>query len=156
MSSLRSCDDGKNCVLWRGNPAERGSYRWARALRASRGVPIVSYRDLEAWQLSMLLVEQVYQLTKAFPREELYGLTAQVRRAAIGIPSNISEGHQQGTRAYRHYVTVALGCQAECETQLELARRLGFAPAGSIEPVVDTAARVGRILHGLLRSLPKS
>lgn len=115
---------------------------------------ITSYRDLEAWQLSMSLVEQVYELTRMFPRDELYGLTSQLRRCAVGIPSNVSEGHRQGARAYRHYVILELGCQAECETQLELARRLKCAPAGEIAPVMETATRVGQILHGLVRSLP--
>ena len=115
---------------------------------------IKSYRDLDAWQISMSFVEQIYELTRMFPRDELYGLTSQLRRAAVGIPSNVSEGHQQGTRAYRRYVIVALGCQAECETQLELARRLKLAPSESIAPVLETAARVGQILPGLVRSLP--
>ena len=117
---------------------------------------IKSYRDLEAWQVAMTFVEHVYELTRLFPREELYGLTSQLRRAAIGIPSNVAEGHRQGSGAYRHYVVIALGCQAECETQLELAARLKFASADRVEPVLELAGRVGRILHGLLRALPRS
>src|SRR5688500_1041453 len=116
---------------------------------------IKSYRDLDAWQVSMSLVEQVYELSETFPRHEVYGLTAQLRRAAVGIPSNVSEGHQLGPRAYRYYVTIALGCQAECETQLELALRLELVAPEKIRSVMDTAARVGRILHGLVRSLPR-
>ena len=113
------------------------------------------YRDLEAWQLGMALVECVYRLTRSFPSEERFGLTSQLRRAAVSIPSQIAEGHQHGTRTYRHYVTVALGSQAECETQLELATRLGLAPAADIKPAIELAARVGRVLHGLARSLPQ-
>ena len=116
-------------------------------------MPITSYRDLEAWQLSMSLAEAVYELTRRFPREELYGLTSQLRRAAVGIPSHVSEGHQHGARAYRNYVTIALGAQTECETQLELARRLKTAPPEDIESVARLAARVGRVLHSLRRSL---
>src|SRR4029453_15442067 len=82
---------------------------------------ITSYRDLEAWQLGMDFAEAVYALTRTFPREELFGLTAQLRRAAVSIPSNVAEGHRHKTSNYRHYVTIALGSQAECETQLELA-----------------------------------
>jgi len=115
---------------------------------------IKSYRDLDAWQISMSFVEEIYELTRMFPRDERFGLTSQLRRAAVGIPSNVSEGHQQGTRTYRRYVSIALGCQAECETQLELARRLKLAPPERIAPVLETAARVGQILHGLARSLP--
>ena len=117
---------------------------------------ITSYRDLEAWQLGMTLAEDVYALTRGFPREELFGLTSQLRRAAIAIPSNIAEGHRHGTHAYRHYVVMALGSQAECETQLELASRLNFAPAEKIAPVRDLAGRVGQVLHGLARSLPRT
>ena len=72
---------------------------------------ITSYRDLDAWQLGMTLVETIYALTQAFPVEEGFGLSAQVRRAAVGIPSNVAEGHQLGTRSYRHHVLIALGCQ---------------------------------------------
>lgn len=116
---------------------------------------IKSYRDLDGWQVSMLLVEQVYELTEGFPGHAAHGLTAQLRRAAVGIPSNVSEGHQRGPRAYRYCVTIALGCQAECETQLELALRLKLAAPDEVRSVMDTAARVGRILHGLVRSLPR-
>lgn len=117
---------------------------------------IISYRDLEAWQLAMTFVEDVYALTRSFPREERFGLTSQLRRAAVSIPSLVAEGHRQGTRAYRHYVVRALGSHAECETQLELARRLNFVEAKHIQPLSDFAARVGQVLHGLARSLPET
>lgn len=120
------------------------------------GMTITSYRDLEAWHVGMSFVEQVYALTRLFPHEELYGLTSQLRRAAISIPSHVAEGHQQGTKAYRYYVIRALGSQAECDTQLELALRLHMAPATDIQSVSALAKRVGRILHGLARSLPQT
>jgi four helix bundle protein len=120
------------------------------------GVTIKSYRDLEAWQLGMTLVQQVYELTAMFPREEMFGLTSQLRRASISIPSHVAEGHQQSTRAYRYYVVRALGSQAECETQLELAIRLRLGPIDKCTEVQELAGRVGRILNGLLRSLPSS
>ena len=117
---------------------------------------IKTYRDLEAWQLGMAFVQQVYELTRSFPREEMFGLTSQLRRAAVSIPSQIAEGHQQPTRAYRHYAVRALGSQAECETQLELAIRLGLAPADRCSEVLRFAGRVGQVLNGLIRSLPKA
>jgi four helix bundle protein len=117
-------------------------------------VRIQSYRDLDAWKVSMEFVEQVYGLTTDFPRTEAYGLTMQLRRAAVGIPSNISEGHRRGTGAYRHYISIALGSQAECETQLELALRLRMGSRERIVAAMDTAGRVGQLLYGLLRSLP--
>ena len=117
---------------------------------------IISYRDLDAWQIGMTLAEAVYEVTEDFPVRERYALSAQLRRAASGIPSNVAEGHQMGTKSYRHHVLIALGCQAECETQLELARRRRMAPEQDLDVAIDLAARVGRILHGLARSLPES
>src|SRR5262245_47948634 len=111
-------------------------------------MPITSYRDLEAWQLSMELAEAVYALTKSFPREELFGLTGQVRRSVVGIPSNVAEGHQHKGRAYRRYVVIAIGCQAECETQLELARRLGYASPAAMGQALELTGRVGQVLKG--------
>jgi four helix bundle protein len=115
---------------------------------------ITSYRDLDAWQLGMDLAEAVYRFTSSFPSEERFVLSAQLRRAATGIPSNVSEGHQLGRKSYRHHVLIALGCQAECETQLELARRLQFGSEEACLAVIALAARVGKVLHGLERSLP--
>ena len=128
----------------------------SRGLLRRDGMTITSYRDLEAWQLGMTLAEDVYTLTRTFPREELFGLTSQIRRSAVAIPSNVAEGHRHGTNAYHHYVIMALGSQAECETQLELASRLKLAPADKVATVLILAARVGQVLHGLARSLPRT
>ena len=114
---------------------------------------IQSYRDLEAWRLGMDLAVSVYGMTKTFPREELYGLSSQLRRAAISIPSNIGEGHQQGTKFYAHFVSLALGSLAEAETQIELANRLHYTTANDLEAVSALAANLRRVLHGLRRSL---
>jgi four helix bundle protein len=112
-----------------------------------------SFRDLEAWQVGMEFVTLAYALTRSFPREELYGLTSQLRRAAIAIPSNISEGHQQGTKAYIHHITIALDSLAEAETQLELAARLELAGHDDIRNVREFAVRLRQILYALRRSL---
>jgi len=82
----------------------------------------------------MTFVEDIYALTSSFPREELFGLTSQLRRAAVSVPSLVAEGHRQGTRAYRNYIR-ALGSHAECETQLDLALRLKVADPERIQPV---------------------
>ena len=119
----------------------------------SSPMAIQSYRDLEAWQLGMEFVVRVYAVTRDFPREEMFGLTSQLRRAAVAIPSNVSEGHQQGTKAYLHFVVMALGSLAEVETQLEIARRLGMSSNDRLESVVNFAGHVRRVLHGLRRSL---
>ena len=86
------------------------------SLHRSFEMPIQSYRDLEAWQVGMNLVVRVYAVTKSFPREDIYGLTSQLRRAAVAVPSNISVGHQHGTKAYLHFFVLALGSLAEAET----------------------------------------
>ena len=126
-----------------------------KLLSAASMQTITSYRDLEAWQLGMDFAEAVYELTRAFPREELFGLTSQLRRAAVSIPSNVAEGHRHKGAAYRRYVVIALGSHAECETQLELAVRLKLVPAESVAAATALAARVGQVLHGLARSLPR-
>lgn len=114
----------------------------------------MDYRDLIAWQKSMTLAEAVYRETGNFPLEERYGLTAQMRKAAVSIPSNIAEG--QGRRSsdeeFARFLRIALGSNCELDTQLELASRLGFIepPASNrLRPLVE---EVGRLVSGLLRS----
>ena len=119
---------------------------------------IQSFRDLVAWQLGIELVERIYILTGVFPADERFGLTSQLRRAAVAIPSNISEGHQMGRKAYLHFVVIAIGSLAEAETQIEIARRLKFADDATLGPVTTLCGRLRVTLHGLKRSLsgPKS
>ena len=127
---------------------------WPTACLGPRMPAVTTYRDLEAWQLGMRLAEGVYALTRRLPQDERYGLTAQMRRAAIGIPSNVAEGQQQGfDRIYLRYVSMALGSEAELQTQLELVTRLQFVPAEHVQPVLELASRTGQVLRGLQRSL---
>jgi four helix bundle protein len=115
---------------------------------------LVSYRDLEVWQEAMVLTEQCYILTKAFPKAEQFGLTAQIRRASVSVASNIAEGHARRTRqAYLNYLHIAAGSQAELETQLELAVRVGLVTQSEAAGPRESVARVGRILHGLIRAI---
>lgn len=114
---------------------------------------VKTYRDLIAWQRGMDLACEVHRLTAGFPREELYGLTRQLRAAAVSVPSNISEGQARGQREFRHYMSIALGSLQELETQVLLAERLTFADRGQVTPVMELAAEVGRLIHGLTRSL---
>ena len=114
---------------------------------------IKSYRDLEAWQIGMDFVVSIYSVTSTFPREEMFGLTAQLRRAAVAIPSNVSEGHQHGTKAYLHFVVMALGSLAETQTQLEVASRLRIGSEDELESASALAVRLRQVLHGLRRSL---
>ena len=114
---------------------------------------IQSFRDLHAWQLGMEYVLAIYALTESFPRDERYGLTSQLRRAAVAIPSNISEGHVQGSRTYLRYVVIAMGSLAECETQIEIARRLNYASPSELTNLDAIAGDLRRVLFGLRRSL---
>ena len=89
-----------------------------------------SFRDLVVWQRSMDLVEQIYEISKRFPADERFGLTSQIRRAAVSVPSNIGEGSRRKKRnVFRHFLDIALGSQAEVEVQLEIAYRLKFLSA---------------------------
>src|SRR5213593_4666626 len=91
---------------------------------------ISSFRDLRVWQQEMDLVEQVYRISLAFPKHEIYGLTGQMRRAAVSVPANIAEGHiRKQTRAFLNHSSIALGSLAELQTELEIATRLGYVSA---------------------------
>src|SRR5258708_1498266 len=88
---------------------------------------IKSYRDLETWQTAMGLVAQIYRVTKIFPKDELYSLTSQLRRAAVSVPSNIAEGQgRDSTKEFLHHLSIAHGSLCEVETQLLIAQRLEY------------------------------
>lgn len=113
-----------------------------------------SYRDLIAWQRAMDLVTEVYRITASFPREEMYGLSSQLRRAAVSIPSNIAEGQgRRGAAEFRHFLRQACGSLMEVETQILIAERLGYCSSEQANKLLETAAEVGRILNGLIASL---
>jgi four helix bundle protein len=112
------------------------------------------YQGLIAWQRAMDLVEAVYATTRGWPREELYGLTGQARRAAISIPSNIAEGHgRAGLKEYIHHVSVAYGSLSELETQVLIAQRLGYHPDTDTRVLLMQISEVRRLLRGLLEKL---
>ena len=116
--------------------------------------PIRSYRDLDAWKLSMKLAEGCYRFTETFPQSELFGLAAHIRKSAVSIPSNVAEGHSRRSRvAFANFVGIAMGSLAELETQIELARRLGMGQEEDAVGVLESAGDVGRILHGLRSAL---
>ena len=88
---------------------------------------ISSYKDLLIWKKGIVLVVKVYQLTKAFPSEELYALTSQIKRASVSIPSNIAEGYGRNTdKSFSHFIDISRGSLCELETQLIIAKELGF------------------------------
>jgi len=111
-----------------------------------------SYRDLKVWQNSMTLVEGCYRLTQSFPKEEVYGLSSQLRRAAVSIPSNIAEGYGRGSRpTYLHFLKIAQGSLKELETHLLLSHRLGFVSSLLSEPLLDQCDQLGRMLGAMIR-----
>jgi four helix bundle protein len=117
--------------------------------------PIVqSYRELVVWKKSMELVLNVYRCTQAFPKSETYGLTSQLRRAAVSIPSNIAEGQARlSTGEFKQFLGNARGSLTEVETQILIARELGYMDQTQSHCLLNDAAEVGRILNGLLASL---
>lgn len=115
---------------------------------------VQSYRELIVWQKAMDLVELVYAATKLFPKEELYGLTSQIRRAAVSVPSNIAEGQaRKSTAEFQQFLSVANGSRAELETQIQLARRLQYVTPDTERQVLEASEEVGRLINGLKRSL---
>jgi len=113
-----------------------------------------NYRDLIAWQRAMSLAELAYRATNAMPREEQYGLTSQMRRAAVSIPSNIAEGEgRRSVGQFLHLLGIAYGSLRELETQALLANRLGFISDDQNRELTDGCAEVGRLLNGLMKSL---
>jgi hypothetical protein len=111
-----------------------------------------SYRDLKVWQNSMALVEGCYRLTQGFPKEEIYGLSSQLRRAAVSIPANIAEGYGRGSRpTYLHFLKIAQGSLKELETHLLLSHRLGLTSTLLSEPLLDQCDQLGRMLGTMIR-----
>jgi four helix bundle protein len=113
-----------------------------------------SHRDLDAWKVAIALAKAVYEVTRGFPKEEVYGMTSQMRRSAVSIASNIAEGAaRQGTKEYVQYLYVAVGSASELDTQLEIAQGVGLGDAASLVKVQEEANRVTMILRGLIRAL---
>lgn len=116
-----------------------------------------SYQELIGWRKSMALVSEIYRLTQSFPKDEMYGLTSQIRRAAVSIPSNIAEGQGRLTPGeFRQFLGHARGSAFEVETQVIIARDLGYLQEDKTNHLVEQIQEVGRILTGLLVSLDRS
>ncbi len=112
------------------------------------------YRDLLAWQKSMDLVERVNRVSETFPKYELYGLSSQLRRAAVSVPSNIAEGQgRRHKREFQQFLGQARGSLMELETQVLIAHRLHYISQADTECLLSMSAETGRILNGLICSL---
>jgi len=115
---------------------------------------IRNYQDLIAWQKAMDLCELLYKSTEKMPREERYGLTSQLRRAAVSIPSNIAEGQSLGSDGhFLHYLHISYGSLRELETQVMLANRLRFVRDEESRNLLEHCGEVGRLLNGLMKSI---
>ena len=113
-----------------------------------------SYRDLRVWQQAMELVVTIYAETQVFPTEERYGLTSQMRRAAVSIPSNIAEGKGRSTDRDRAlFFCHARGSLLELETQIQIAERLSYTTPERAMPLAKQCAEVGRMLNSLIQSI---
>jgi four helix bundle protein len=112
------------------------------------------YRQLVAWQKAMQLVTSVYETTRRFPREEIYGLTPQIRRAVVSVPSNIAEGQGRRTRGeFQQFLGNAYGSLLELETQVIISQNVGYLDDAACAALLDDSAEVGRIINGLIASL---
>ena len=115
---------------------------------------IKSYNDLIAWQKAIELVRDVYKATQGFPKEEMYGLTSQIRRSAVSIPSNIAEGQARNTKGeFIQFLGIARGSIAEFDTQVIISNQLGYLSNETTNDLKDKIAIVNKLNNGLIRSL---
>ena len=115
---------------------------------------MAGYRDLVVWQQAMTLAERCYEGTKTFPKEEMFGMTAQIRRASASIPANIAEGRgRYGTSEFLHFLSVARGSLTELETHLMLSHRVSLLPKSRLDELLILSEEISRMLTALRRSL---
>ncbi len=118
---------------------------------------IKSYKDLIVWQKSIELVVEIYRITKLFPKEELYGITSQMRRAVVSIPSNIAEGYSRRHRKeYSQFIRTSFGSGAELETQIIVSKRLNFVPVQEFKKADNLLEEIMKMLNSLYFSLVAS
>jgi four helix bundle protein len=117
-------------------------------------VAIQTFRDLVVWQVAMELATDVYTLTHRFPKTEAFGLSSQLQRAVVSIPSNIAEGHaRDSTKEFLRFISIAMGSLAEVETQLILANKLNYIEEETLGALLGKTGEIGRMLRGLQNSL---
>ena len=115
---------------------------------------VESYRDLRVWQFGIELAKQCYSLTKSFPKEEMFGLTSQIRRAATSVPANIAEGYgRENTGEYIRFLRISQGSLKELETHLIVSREVDIADRASVKSLLDRTDELGRMLRSLIRKL---
>jgi len=113
-----------------------------------------SFRDLHVWKRGIELTEAIYRLTAKFPKQEMYGLSSQLQRAAVSVPANIAEGHgRDSTREYLHHLSYSMGSLAELETLLEIASRLNYILAPALADVIRETTAIGKMIRAIQKSL---
>ena len=113
-----------------------------------------AHRELDVWKRSMEFVKDIYQVTEAFPNAEIYGLTSQMRRAAVSIPSNLAEGAaRKGSKEFKQYLNIAQGSISELDTQIELASMLNYIDSKIYDTLMEKLSTISKMLFGLSRSL---
>jgi four helix bundle protein len=113
-----------------------------------------THKDLDVWKTAVELAIDVYKATRSFPREELFGLSAQMRRSAVSIASNIAEGAaRQTSKEFAQFLHVAAGSTSELDTQIEIARGIGIGETADLQRLQNTEARVAKMLQGLIKSV---
>jgi len=116
-----------------------------------------NYRDLIVWQKALRLVTEIYRHTKSFPKDEIYGLTSQIRRSSVSIPSNIAEGYgRNSTQDYIRFLRIANGSLFELQTHLEIARNLDFLSYEKFTELYDLSREIERMLSSLLKKITPS
>jgi four helix bundle protein len=116
------------------------------------GRDMKDHKDLDVWNRVMDLVENIYEFAKQFPQDEIYGLSSQIKRAAVSVPSNIAEGAgRKGTKEFIQFLYISMGSLSEVETQIILAKRLGF--VNSIDSISDDIVKIKQMLNGLINYL---
>ena len=128
----------------------------SREVSEQAKVKASSYKDLLVWQKGMKLVKEIYRITRTFPADERFGLVSQMRRAAVSVPSNISEGQaRRSTTEFIQFISQAEGSVAELDTQLILAFELGYCPVGEAAPAMELISELKKMLNSLRRTLLK-
>ena len=126
----------------------------SRVQSAEFSEKIDSYKDLLVWKKALSLVKTVYKVTQEFPKDEMWSLTSQVKRAAVSIASNIAEGSsKRSTREFIRFLNMSYGSLSELEAQLIIAHELEFINKGDLDAVLIPANEIGKMLNGLIRSL---
>ena len=116
-----------------------------------------SHKDLEVWRAAIDLARDTYELTKAYPKEELYGIISQMRRSAVSIASNIAEGAaRQGNKEFLQFLYIALGSASELDTQIEISRKIGFGDGSHLDELQKHLETISKMLQGLIRSVKNS